>query len=50
VVVSFNRGIRLVGAIEGLRKQTRRVDEIIVVETVRPTAPANTFAASAPPC
>lgn len=32
MVVSFNRGIRLVGAIEGLRNQTRRVDEIIVVE------------------
>jgi len=32
VVVSFNRGLRLVGAIEGLLTQTRRVDEIIVVE------------------
>lgn len=32
VVVSFNRGIRLVRAIEGLLAQTRSVDEIIVVE------------------
>ncbi|MDT5014410.1 MAG: rhamnopyranosyl-N-acetylglucosaminyl-diphospho-decaprenol beta,3/1,4-galactofuranosyltransferase [Mycobacterium sp.] len=32
VVVSFNRGDRLVRAIEGLQTQTRLVDEIIVVE------------------
>jgi GT2 family glycosyltransferase len=30
--VSFNRGIRLVRAMEALRSQTRHVDEIIVVE------------------